>query len=107
MNESELLPLEKLQEWRGRGLNGALATVIVTWGSSPRPVGSQMAINENGEFVGSVSAGCIEGAVIDAAVSTIKSGGTQILEFGVSDQTAWDVGLSCGGSIKIFLEQIT
>jgi xanthine dehydrogenase accessory factor len=88
---------------RGKGV--ALSTVIGTWGSSPRPVGSQLAIDSDGAFVGSVSGGCIEGAVIGEALETIKDGKVRILDFGVSDEQAWEVGLACGGNIKIFVEQ--
>ncbi len=107
MNNSETAPLQKLQEWRKSGIQGALATVIATWGSSPRPIGSHLAVNEHGDFVGSVSAGCIEGEVVGAAMDTIKTGNYKFLEFGVSDQTAWDVGLSCGGRIKVLVEKLT
>jgi xanthine/CO dehydrogenase XdhC/CoxF family maturation factor len=97
--------LPQAAEWAAKGKPVALATVIGTWGSSPRPVGSQLAIDNNGAFVGSVSGGCIEGAVIGEALETIKDGKVRILDFGVSDEQAWDVGLACGGNIKIFVEQ--
>lgn len=82
----------------------ALATVIQTWGSSPRGVGSTMAIREDMQITGSVSSGCVENEVIEAALDTIKTGMPKILEFGVSDDKAWSVGLSCGGTIKVFVE---
>jgi xanthine dehydrogenase accessory factor len=97
--------LPQAADWAAAGKGVALATVIGTWGSSPRPVGSQLAIDNNGAFVGSVSGGCIEGAVIGEAIETLKDGKVRILDFGVSDEQAWEVGLACGGNIKIFVEQ--
>lgn len=79
----------------------ALATVIRTWGSSPRPVGSQMAVDADGRFEGSVSGGCVEGAVITAALDVLETGRHQVLTFGVSNDSAWDVGLACGGTIVV------
>lgn len=84
----------------------ALATVVDTWGSAPRKIGSKMAINDDAEFVGSVSGGCVESAVIEAALETIQSHRSQLLSFGVSDETAWDVGLACGGSIDVFIQPL-
>jgi xanthine dehydrogenase accessory factor len=97
--------LGQATDWAKAGKSVALATVIGTWGSSPRPVGSQLAIDSDGAFVGSVSGGCIEGAVIGEALQTIKDGKVRTLDFGVSDEQAWEVGLACGGNIKIFVEQ--
>jgi xanthine/CO dehydrogenase XdhC/CoxF family maturation factor len=93
--------------WREAGLGVALATVVRTWGSSPRPAGSKLAVNERGEFVGSVSGGCIEGAVITEALEVMQGGAPRVLDFGVSDETAWEVGLACGGKIEIFVEAVT
>ena len=93
-------------DWLKGGRQVALATVIETWGSSPRPVGSQLAIDEAGQFIGSVSGGCIEGAVVNEALDVMKSGEPRLLEFGVSDETAWDVGLACGGRIRLFVERV-
>lgn len=84
----------------------ALATVIQTWGSAPRPTGSQLAIDEDGNMVGSVSGGCVEGAVIQEALSLMNESGHKILEFGVTDDEAWEVGLACGGKIKVFVEAL-
>jgi xanthine/CO dehydrogenase XdhC/CoxF family maturation factor len=84
-----------------------LATVVSTWGSSPRPVGSQLAIAEDGRFEGSVSGGCIEGAVIRDAIAVIRSGEPRLLTFGVANDEAWEVGLTCGGTIKIFVEPVS
>ncbi len=99
-------PIASLNEWIAAGQKAALATVISTWGSSPRPVGSHLAVNESGEFVGSVSGGCIEGAVVEAALASIKSGEVQSLEFGVTNDMAWEVGLACGGKVEVFVEPV-
>ncbi len=98
--------LAKVEKWRARGDEVALATVTWTDGSTPRPVGAKMAVNSKGEFAGSVSGGCVEGAVIDEALRVIKSGEPKLVQFGIADEMAWDVGLSCGGSIKVFIEKI-
>ncbi len=100
----ELLP--DLENWLNAGERVALATVISTWGSAPRPAGSYMAISENGALVGSVSGGCVEGAVIQAAQEVIKTQQPQRLHFGVADETAWEVGLACGGEIDIFVQPV-
>lgn len=93
-------------EWRDAGKSVALATVVQTWGSSPRPAGSSLAVADDGSFEGSVSGGCVEGAVIDAALEVMKSGRQQLLEFGVSDDDAWAVGLACGGEIQVLVEPV-
>ncbi|MBV9735558.1 MAG: XdhC family protein [Acidisphaera sp.] len=93
--------------WRAEGEEVALATVTETWGSSPRPAGSQMAVTAGGRMAGSVSGGCIEGAVADAALQTIRSGTPQLLDFGVSNERAWEVGLACGGKLKVFVERLS
>ena len=84
----------------------ALATVISTWGSSPRPVGGQMAIDENGEIIGSVSGGCIEGAVISEGINSIKDGKSRIKDYGISNDMAWEVGLACGGELKVLIKPL-
>ena len=84
----------------------ALATVISTWGSSPRPVGGQMAIDENGEIIGSVSGGCIEGAVISEGIDSIKDGKSRIKDYGISNDMAWEVGLACGGELKVLIQPL-
>jgi xanthine/CO dehydrogenase XdhC/CoxF family maturation factor len=99
--------LESAIAWRAEGRKVAIGTVVKTWGSAPRPAGSQMAIREDGAFTGSVSGGCIEGAVIEAAQDVMKSGKVRLLHFGVSDHEAWAVGLACGGEIDIFVEPLT
>ena len=101
-----ICPLATAEAWLKEGRSLVLATVIETWGSSPRPVGSQLIVDDNGNFEGSVSGGCVEGAVVTEALDIIASGKPGILEFGVADETAWEVGLSCGGRIRIYVEPI-
>jgi len=94
------------RQWRKEGRDVALATVVNTWGSSPRPVGSQLVIDGAGGFSGSVSGGCIEGAVVTEASKVITSGAPKMLTYGVTDDMAWAVGLTCGGTVKVFLERV-
>lgn len=84
----------------------ALATVVKTGGSTPRPLGAKMIVNSRGEFAGSVSGGCVEGAVIEQAQSVMKSGKPKLVKYGIADETAWDIGLSCGGMIEVFVENV-
>ena len=98
--------LRAAQEWLEAGQGVALATVVETWGSAPRPAGSSLVINDKGTFLGSVSGGCVEGAVVLEALDVIANGRPRLLEFGVADETALGVGLSCGGTIRIFVEKI-
>jgi xanthine/CO dehydrogenase XdhC/CoxF family maturation factor len=98
--------LKAAEEWRKNGREVALATVVETWGSAPRPVGSNLVIDGEGNFLGSVSGGCVEGAVVTEALDVIESGKSKMLEFGVADETAWQVGLSCGGTIRVFVEKV-
>ncbi len=93
-------------EWRDADRGVALATVVSTWGSSPRPTGSQLLVAEDGSFIGSVSGGCIEGAVIQEAMSVIADGKPRLLEFGVTHEQAWDVGLACGGRVEVYVERV-
>ena len=104
--EDQLDPLMVAERWMRDGRNVAVATVIETWGSAPRPVGSHLVIDADGNFSGSVSGGCVEGAVIAEAADVIGSGEPRMLEFGVADETAWRVGLSCGGKIQVYLERV-
>jgi len=104
MNDDRVL--EQAEVWITEGRKVALATVVKTWGSAPRPAGSQLAINDQGAFVGSVSGGCIEGAVAAEAQAVMKSGGVITLHFGVSNEQAWEVGLACGGEIEVFVEPV-
>lgn len=105
MSDSEDV-LATAANWRAGGENVALATVVETWGSSPRPAGSRLAVSASGKLAGSVSGGCIEGAVADAARQTMASGTPQLLDFGISDERAWEVGLACGGKLKVFVEKL-
>ena len=98
--------LKAAEDWQKAGRGVALATVVETWGSAPRPAGSSLVINDEGTFLGSVSGGCVEGAVVTEAMDVIQSGKPRMLEFGVADETAWRVGLSCGGRIKVFVERL-
>jgi len=98
--------LDQAASWLDAGHGVALATVIATWGSSPRPVGSQLAVNDAGAFVGSVSGGCIEGAVVLEAIDVIGDGKPRRLDFGVTDEQAWEVGLACGGKVEIYVERV-
>jgi xanthine/CO dehydrogenase XdhC/CoxF family maturation factor len=98
--------LSQAATWRKSGKGVALATVVTTWGSSPRPVGSQLAVDDSGKFVGSVSGGCIEGAVIKEAMEAIATGKPRLLDFGVTNEQAWDVGLACGGKVQVFVERL-
>ena len=107
MNAPERLdPLTTAEAWKTAGREVALATVVETWGSAPRQAGSHLVIDGDGNFEGSVSGGCVEGAVITEAMDVIASGKAKMLEFGVADETAWRVGLSCGGRIKVFVERL-
>lgn len=99
--------IEKAHEWIQNDKAVALATVISTWGSSSRPVGSQLIVDENGLFEGSVSGGCVEGAVVEEALEVIRQGSPKRLFFGITQNQAWEVGLACGGEIEIFVEKVT
>ena len=100
--------LEEANDWVTANQKVVLATVIQTWGSSPRQVGSRMIVNEKGDFSGSVSGGCVESAVVRECIGLIKDKKLcKKIEFKVSNESAWDVGLACGGEIAIYLEQIS
>ncbi len=105
MSETEDV-LGQAAAWLAAGERVALATVTETWGSSPRPAGSRMALTASGRMAGSVSGGCIEGAVAEAAGETLRTGAPRLLDFGVSNERAWEVGLACGGKVKVFVERI-
>lgn len=98
--------LQTAEEWMKAGCEVAVATVVDTWGSAPRPTGSHLVIDAQGNFEGSVSGGCVEGAVIAEAQDVIRTGEPKMLEFGVADETAWRVGLSCGGRIRVYVERV-
>ena len=98
--------LESIDSWHSAGRRVALATVVEVWGSAPRPLGSKMAISDQGEMAGSVSGGCVEGAVVDEAQAVLASGVGRMTRYGVDDETAWSVGLSCGGNLGVFVEPL-
>ncbi|NTJ43839.1 XdhC family protein [Agrobacterium larrymoorei] len=104
MDEAD--PLVTAELWKRDGRQVAIATVVETWGSAPRRVGSHLVVDGNGNFEGSVSGGCVEGSVIAASMDVIEDGKAVMLEFGVADETAWSVGLSCGGRIRVYVERI-
>ena len=99
--------LAEAARWLDQGRRAALATVVATWGSSPRPVGSQLLVDDKNRMLGSVSGGCIEGAVVHEARAVMESGQPKSLEYGVTNEQAWEVGLACGGRIKVFVEPVT
>ena len=95
-----------IESWQRDGKRVALATVVHVWGSAPRPLGSKMAVSDAGDMVGSVSGGCVEGAVAEEAAQVLSSGRPKLLRYGVTRDQAWAVGLACGGTIEIFLEPL-
>ena len=105
MDDTEEI-LGQAAAWRRAGKSVALATVVTTWGSSPRPVGAKLAVDEAGAMVGSVSGGCIEGAVVHEALEVMRDGKPRLLDFGVSNEQAWEVGLACGGKVQVFVERV-
>ncbi len=98
--------LEQAEAGSRGGLGVAMDTVTSTWGSGLRPAGSQLAVNEKGEFAGSVSGGCIEAAVVEEALEAIRDGKPRRLEYGVSNEQAWELGMACGGTIRVFVERL-
>ena len=106
VNEPDPDPLATAERWRSAGRGVAIATVVATWGSSPRPVGSRLVLDDEGRFAGSVSGGCIEGAVIAQGIETIRDRKPRVLDFGVSDEQAWEVGLTCGGKVQVYVEAV-
>jgi len=106
MSAADVNILPRALDWTAKGRKLAIATVIETWGSAPQPVGSQLLIDSEGNFAGSVSGGCVEGAVITEAQEVIASGKPVTLAFGVADETAWKVGLACGGKIRVYVEPV-
>lgn len=105
-DRSETEVLVAARDWRSVGHRVALATVVRTWGSSPRPAGSHLAVRDDGFFLGSVSGGCVEGAVVQEALEVMQTGRPKVLEFGVTNERAWEVGLACGGTVHIFVEPL-
>lgn len=98
--------LPEIDQWRAEGTPVALATVVNVIGSAPRPVGARMAITEKGQLAGSVSGGCVETAVVLEAQQVLRNNAPRLVEYGISDEMAWDVGLSCGGTIEVFIEPV-
>lgn len=98
--------ISDINRWQAENRPIALATVVQTWGSAPRKEGAKMAVTPDGRMAGSVSGGCVEGAVFEEAVAALANGRAKLLHFGVADETAWDVGLACGGTIEIFVEAL-
>ena len=105
-NVPEVDVLSQTLKWLDEGHQVAMATVVATWGSSPRPVGSQLVVDDRNNMVGSVSGGCIEGAVVHEAREVMQSGKPRLLEYGVSDEQAWEVGLACGGTVRVYVERL-
>lgn len=100
----EVLP--DIEAWRAAGDRVAVATVVKVEGSAPRPVGATMAVSSSGELVGSVSGGCVESAVFEEAQEVLESGQPKLIRYGITDEMAWDVGLSCGGTIEVYVEPV-
>jgi xanthine/CO dehydrogenase XdhC/CoxF family maturation factor len=98
--------LEYVDEWTNEGEQVAVATVVAASGSTPRPVGAKLVVTKSGKMQGSVSGGCVEGAVFQTAMEVMDSGIPQLVSFGISDEMGWEVGLSCGGEIEVFVEPV-
>lgn len=98
--------VEFIEEWNAEGEEIAMATVVAAAGSTPRPVGAKLIVTKSGRMQGSVSGGCVEGAVFQTAMEVLESGTPQLVSFGISDEMGWEVGLSCGGTIEVFVEPV-
>lgn len=105
-DQSESAVLLAARDWKSAGHKVALATVVETWGSSPRPAGSHLAVRDDSLFLGSVSGGCVEGRVVEEALGVMQDGEPKLIEFGISNDEAWEVGLACGGRVEIFVEAL-
>ncbi|MCC6791669.1 MAG: XdhC family protein [Thermomicrobiales bacterium] len=98
--------LDDVARWKAANERIAIATVVRASGSTPRPIGAKLAVTQSGQMVGSVSGGCVEGAVFEKALQVIETGQPELVHYGISDEMAWDVGLSCGGLIDVFIEPL-
>ncbi|MEE8350448.1 MAG: XdhC family protein [Acidobacteriota bacterium] len=98
--------LDDVDRWKKEGHQVAIATVVKIYGSAPRPLGAKLAISSNGDIVGSVSGGCVEGAVVEEARAAMKLGRPKLVKFGITDDEAWSVGLTCGGEIEVFVDPL-
>jgi xanthine dehydrogenase accessory factor len=98
--------LDRVEEWRTRGERVAVATVLTTAGSTPRPAGAKMAVTAGGAMAGSISGGCVDTDVIEHAMEVLRSGRPQIVEYGYSPDMTWEVGLMCGGSVQVYIEPL-
>ncbi len=107
MSTSDDQLLDQAAQWLKDGRKVALATVVSTWGSSPRPAGSQLLVDDDANMLGSVSGGCIEGAVVKKALEIIDGAPPELMEFGVSNEQAWEVGLACGGRVQVYVEAVS
>ena len=98
--------LSDVERWQKEGRQVAIATVVKIYGSAPRPLGAKLAVSSDGDMVGSVSGGCVEGAVVEEAHEVMKTGTPKLVKFGITDEKAWSVGLTCGGEIEVFVESL-
>jgi xanthine/CO dehydrogenase XdhC/CoxF family maturation factor len=98
--------LDDVERWKKEGRQVVIATVVKVYGSAPRPLGASLAVSSGGDMVGSVSGGCVEGAVVEEARKVMKTGSPKLVKFGITDEKAWSVGLTCGGEIEVFVEPL-
>jgi len=98
--------IDQVQEWRSRGEDVALATVLTTAGSTPRPAGAKLAVTAHGDIVGSISGGCVDTDVIEHAMNVLRTGRPQIVEYGYTPDMSWEIGLMCGGSVQVYIEAV-